>query len=214
MDEIYQQFFTTNPDFGPEGCLLTDSEDEAEDEDREGHPLETKEQVLENLRKGFPYHKNGPAREYDWNKDEISQMSKMIQEKHFEIKRAKKNKSRVIQAQNYKGETSSNMLLNWVNSCLSGERFPDNSDIKRGPTLEHGEWSNHRLWQYVSTTLQSEFHYWCKVEQINRKLPPEKRKEAKYPKLSDLIFRRNEDFTSGLWSEFSEFWQPFIDEIR
>ena len=202
--------------FGNEGCLLSSDDDESTDDEDEpsGHPVETKEEVLANLRNGFAYHKNGPAREYDWTPSEISEMSALITATHEKIKAATKNKARIIRAQNYKGESSANMLRNWVNSCRSGTRFPDNPSIERGHKLEHDEWTNHQLWEYVSRTLQSEFHYWTKVEQINRNLPDERKKSAKYPKLDDLIFRHNDDFTAGLWSDFREHWQPFIDELR
>ena len=202
--------------FGEEGCLLSSDDDETDDdgETDAGHPLEDKKDVLNNLRNGYAYHKNGPAREYEWTPEEISEMSSMIVAAHEKIKAATKNKARVIRAQNYKGESSANMLRNWVNSCRSGQRFPDNPTVERGPKLEHDEWSNHQLWEYVSRTLQAEFHYWTKVEAINRKLPKDKQKSARYPKLDDLIFRHNDDFTAGLWSDFQSHWQPFIDELR
>ena len=209
-------YFAGDSTFGPEGCLLSSDEDSDTDDEIEnkGHPRETKEKVLANLIDGFAYHKNGPAQEYDWNSNDVSIMTDLIRRQHEKTQAASKNKNRIIRAQNYKGESSANMLRNWVNSCRISERFPDNIQIQRGPKLEHDEWTNHQLWQYVSATLQSEFHYWTKVEIINRSLPEERKKEVRYPKLGDLIFRHNDDFVSGLWSDFSEYWQPFIDEIR
>ena len=203
--------------FGAEGCLLSSDDDSTDDEMDEaatGHPAETKEEVLKNLRDGYSYHKNGPAREYDWTATEISEMSELILKTHSEVQAATKNKSRVIRAQNYKGESSANMLRNWINSCLNGKRFPENPRIERGDSIEHDEWTNHQMWEYVSRTLQSEFHYWTNVEKINRTLPSDRKKEVRYPKLDDLIFRHNDDFTAGLWSDFREYWQPFINELR
>ena len=202
--------------FGPEGCLLSsDDSDEGEDDKvASGHPRETKQAVLEQLKNSFAYHKNGPAQEYDWSAEDIDIMTEMIRKAHSETLAAKKNKARVIRAQNHLGESSANMLRNWVNSCLSGQRFPKNRFIKRGPKIEHDQWTNHQMWEYVSETLQFEFRYWSTVEKLNRELPADQKIQAEYPKLEDLIFRHNEDFTAGLWSEFSEFWQPFIDELR
>ena len=203
--------------FGTEGCLLSSDDDDTEDDDdgaSSGHPMETKSEILNNLRQGYAYHKNGPAREYDWTPEEISEMSILITETHDKVKAATKNKARVIRAQNYKGESSANMLRNWVNSCRLGHRFANNTRIERGPKLEHDEWSNHQLWEYVSETLQAEFHYWTNVEKINRSLPKDRQKDVRYPQLDDLIFRHNDDFTAGLWSDFRRYWQPFIDELR
>ena len=202
--------------FGAEGCLLSSDDDDSDDDGdtNTGHPVEDKRAILEKLREGFAYHKNGPAREYDWTKEEIAEMSTLITETHERVKAASKNKSRVIRAQNYKGESSANMLRNWVNSCLQGKRFPDNPQIERGEKIDHEDWSNYQMWDYVSRTLQAEFHYWTKVEKINRNLPSDRTKEVRYPKLDDLIFRHNDDFTAGLWSDFRTHWQPFIDELR
>ena len=38
-----------------------------EEEENEGHPIEDKATVLQNLANGFKYHKNGPAQPYDWD---------------------------------------------------------------------------------------------------------------------------------------------------
>ena len=35
-----------------------------------------------------------------------------------------------------------------------------------------------------------------------------------YPKIEDLVFRHNDDFVGGLWTDFEKHWQRFIDEIR
>ena len=179
-----------------------------------GHPLQTKSEVLEGLRNGYKYHKNGPAREYSWNKQEIAVMTKLIMEKNELVKAAKKNRSRRIRAQLYDGTSTGHTLINWVNSCLTGKRFPENKAVQRGPAIAHGDWSNHKMWCYVSSTLQAEFHYWNTVNSINKQLGSDEAARARYPKLTDLIFRHNDDFVSGLWSEFSEYWQPFIDELR
>ena len=202
-------------DLNPEDFLWSSDESDDEDGDeRSGHPLETKAAVLENLRTGFSYHKNGPAQEYDWTPAEITLMTQMIRDTHSETKAATKNKHRIIRAQNFRGESSQNTLRNWVNSCLSGQRFPDNPRVRRGPRIGHNDWSNFKQWEYVSETLQHEFHYWSEVEKINRSLPSERQKEVRYPRLDDLIFRHNDDFTGGHWSHFAKFWDPFIDEMR
>ena len=170
MSYNHHAFSVEDGFFGREGCLLS-SDDESSDDDidkeaAKGHPIETKVQVLQNLKDGFPYHKNGPAREYEWTKEEISQMSDLIVKTHSNVQAATKNKTRVIRAQNYKGESSANMLRNWVNSCLTGRKFTDNPRVERGSKIEHDEWSNHQMWKYVSRTLQSEFQYWTDVEKI------------------------------------------------
>ena len=193
--------------------LLYSDDDDFEDEEL-GHPLEDKKTVLKNLSNGFKYHKNGPAREYAWNKSEISTMAEMILERHNRVVMDKKNRVREIRAQDHLGNSGRNTLLNWVNSCLTGKRFPDNPKILRGPKISFNDWSNHKLWRYVSSTLQAEFHYWDEVNKQNARLPQESSHLARYPKLSDLIFRHNDDFTSGLWSEFHDFWVPFINELR
>ena len=79
MGDIYEQFFAPDGDFGSTGCLL--SSDDDDDDEKPGHPDQTKEDVLAGLRNGFKYHKNGPAREYNWSKAEIQQMSELIREK-------------------------------------------------------------------------------------------------------------------------------------
>ena len=189
------------------------SSDEEADSTSVGHPEETKEQVLRNLATGFPYNKGGPAREYNWTSAEISQMSELIRAHESTIKKGYAKKSRVIRAQTYDGRTSNNLLLNWINSVRSGQRFPSNDKIQRGEKIRYGEWSNHRQWEYVSSVLTAEFHYWIDVNTKNQQLSPDEQEKARYPELKDLIFRNNDDFTGGLWSKFYKYWAPFIDEL-
>ena len=185
-----------------------------DDEDSSGHPHETKGQVLENLASGFPYNKGGPAREYDWTAGEISKMAQLIRDRDQKVRQELASNPRKIRGQDYLGQTSNNHLLKWINSVRSGKRFAHNPKISRGPSLKYGQWTNHRQWEYVSSVLIAEFHYWIAVEKQNRKLGPGEGHLARYPKLSDLIFRNNEDFTGGLWSNFYQFWEPFITEMR
>ena len=194
-----------------EGVLneLSDDEDHGRDEGEFGHPPHSPNEVIQNLKKGFKYHKNGPAREYDWSKKHIEEMTRMIDHKNKEVK-FKRAKERIIRGQNYQGVSDKDHLLKWVNSCRMGYRFPLNPLVERGPQLCRKDWSNKQLWHYVSRTLIAEFDYWTKIFQSDQA----KAADIKYPKVSDLIFRHNEDFTSGLWSEFATHWERFIDNMR
>ena len=179
---------------------------DSEDEDSQGHPMETKEQVMENLKRGFMYHKNGPAQQYDWTKDDIAKMTEII---HGSVQKVKKGR-RNVRAINYKGEPFPGGLLGWVNSVRTGQYFPDNKRISRGPALASGEKTNFWLWNYVSETLIHEFDYWTEWHEQNKKLKPE---DTKYPDISKMIFRHSEDFVGGLWTDFSKHWQRFVDEM-
>ena len=179
---------------------------ESEEEDDVGHPLETKDEVFENLKQGFLYHKNGPAQQYDWTKDDIAKMSRIIQDSVATVKKGRRN----VRAMNFKGEPFPGGLLGWVNSVRTGRYFPDNTKIERGKALVSGEKSNFWLWNYVSETLIHEFDYWTEWQKVNKTLKPE---ETKYPDISKMIFRHSDDFVGGLWSDFSKHWQRFVDEM-
>ena len=192
----------------------SDSDNDAPDTLKKGHPIETKEQVLKNLAADYPYNKGGPAQEYPWTEADIAEMTDLIKERHSNLQKKYQKKARQIRGQNYKGESTHNHLLNWVNSCRSGKRFPSNPNVQRGSPYSYGEKTNQQLWEYVSETLISEFHYWVDLDKKNRKLPKNQQQKMSYPKLDDLIFRHNDDFTGGHWSHFAKFWDPFIDEMR
>ena len=194
--------------------LMDRSSDEDDEVDDGGHPFESKQKVLENLEKGYPYNKGGPAREYEWDLSEIAKMSDLIRKRNEEVRENRKKRPRAIRAQNYRGETSGNYLLNWVNSVRCGKRFPENPKLVRGPKWKHGQRSNHQLWETVSEILTCEFHFWMGIHKKNADLPPGEKVKAKYPRIEDLIFRVNEDFTGGLWSQFYQYWEPFINELR
>ena len=203
MEQLFQQLLD-------EGLGLGQSDDESDqDEEIFGHPDHSPNEVLENLRNGYKYHKNGPAREYSWSKADIAEMTKMIEKKNNLVK-LRRAKERVIRGQDYKGYSDKDHLLRWVNSCRMGYRFSLNPKVERGPQLRRKEWSNKKLWEYVSRTLIAEFDYWTEVFQSDQA----KAAGIQYPKVSDLIFRHNEDFTSGLWSEFSHHWERFINNMR
>ena len=204
METLFQQLV----DDGLEELEIF-SDDESDDI-LYGHPDHTPLEVLENLKKGFKYHKNGPAREYFWTKEHVAIMTAMIQEKAALIKENKR-KERIIRGQNYTGESDKDHLLKWVNRCLVGKQFSYNPNIERGPALKRHQWSNLRLWHYVSRALISEFDYWTKQHANNQMIDPEK---TRYPDIRNLILRHSDDFTSGLWSEFSEHWERFINEMR
>ena len=180
---------------------------DSEDEDESGHPMETKDEVLKNIRLGFKYHKNGPARQYDWNNDDIASMTKMIHDSVSKIKRGRRN----VRAVNYHGQPFPGGLLGWVNSVRSGRYFKDNPKIERGEEFKANEKSNFWLWNYVSETLIHEFDYWTEWHKTNQSLPPE---ETKYPDITKMIFRHSDDFVGGLWSDFSKHWTRFVDEMR
>ena len=203
MEQLFQQLLD-------EGMGVGQSDDESDqDEEDFGHPDHSPNEVIENLRNGYKYHKNGPAREYSWSKEEIAEMTKMIERKNNLVK-LKRAKERIIRGQDYKGYSDKDHLLRWVNSCRMGYRFSLNPNVERGPQLRRKEWSNKKLWEYVSRTLIAEFDYWTEIFQSDQA----KAADIKYPKVSDLIFRHNEDFTSGLWSEFSHHWERFINKMR
>ena len=185
--------------------LETDSSDDEPTET--GHPLETKEIVLKNLKNGFKYHKNGPAQMYDWTKDDIAHMTEII---HNSVSKIKKGR-RKIRAVDFKGQPLSNGLLGWVNSVRTGKYFSDNPRINRGPAFKSGEKTNFWLWNFVSDTLICEFDYWTEIHKQNATVDP---KDTKYPDISKLIFRHSDDFVGGLWCDFERHWQRFIDEMR
>ena len=197
-----------------EMSLSSDEDSEEDDAGPLGHPVETKSAVLRNLAHGFPYNKGGPAQEYWWTSEEISHMAQLLRAQNDRVRERTKKRPRAIRAQNYKGVSSRNTLLNWINSVRLGKRFAENSRHERGSRIKHGQWSNHRQWEYVSEILTHEFHYWMAQEKINKALPSDQSHLAKYPLVEDLIFRNNEDFTGGLWSQFYKYWEPFIAELR
>ena len=210
---FYNSVFN-DEEFDLAASLINRSSDEEEGQIEEGHPTETRQKVLDNLAKGFPYNKGGPAREYEWDSVDIAKMTELLRRKNKEVRENRKKRPRAIRAQNYRGDTSGNYLLNWVNSVRSGKRFPENTTMKRGSMLKHGQRSNHQLWELVSEILTCEFHYWMNIHKQNAKLPETERSKARYPRVEDLIFRVNDDFTGGLWSQFYKYWEPFIDELR
>lgn len=203
MEELYNEMIEE----GMFGDLYSD--DDLEDDQEYGHPDHSPDEVLENLAAGFKYHKDGPARSYHWTKDDVKKMTDMIRRKNLQV-RARQARERIIRGQNYLGISDKDHLLRWVNSCRLGYRFSLNSKVERGPKLRRNEWSNKRLWHYVSRTLLAEFDFWTEIFNSDQA----KAADIKYPKVSDLIFRHNEDFTSGLWSEFSQHWEKFIDKMR
>ena len=208
--EYYSGIFTG--DEFDDAAIYDRSSDEEEDDG--GHPHDTKDEVLRKLETGFPYNKGGPAREYNWNASDISKMADMVRNVNNSVRQKRKKRPRTIRAQNYRGDTSSNYLLNWINSVRNGKRFADNKEMIRGPKILHGQKSNHQLWKMVSEILTKEFHYWIDIHKKNLSLHPSQRSKVKYPRVEDLIFRVNDDFTGGLWSQFFQFWQPFINELR
>ena len=210
--EIYGAIHDTE-EFDMIGVIESSSDDESEDENV-GHPVEDKATVLRKLAHGFPYNKGGPAQEYTWSSEDISHMAELLRTRNDQVREKAKKRPRAIRAQNYKGVSSRNTLLNWINSVRSGKRFPDNDRHERGKRIHHGQWSNHRQWEYVSEILTNEFHYWMAQEKINQSLPEDQKHLAKYPLVQDLIFRNNDDFTGGLWSQFYKYWEPFIAELR
>ena len=185
-----------------------------EEEDDGGHPYEGRAEVLRNLKNGYPYNKGGPAREYQWRPSDISEMADLIREKNDAVRKQRKKRPRAIRAQNYRGNTSNSYLLNWVNSVRCGKRFADNKQHVRGPKLLRGQKSNQQLWEIVSEIMTGEFHHWMSIHKQNLSLPKNQRQKVKYPLVEDLIFRVNDDFVGGLWSQFYRFWEPFINELR
>ena len=203
MEQLFHQLLEEGVELG-----FSDDDEDPNDE-QSGHPEHTPEEVIENLKKGYKYHKNGPARTYSWTKDQIAEMTRMIERKNNLVK-MKQAKERIIRGQNYKGISEKDHLLRWVNSCRMGYRFALNPKVERGHQLRRKDWSNKKLWEYVSRTLIAEFDYWTEIFQSDQA----KTANIRYPKVSDLIFRHNEDFTSGLWSEFSHHWERFINDMR
>ena len=112
---------------------------------------------------------------------------------------------------NYQGKPFPGGLLGWVNAVRSGKYFGDNPKIDRGPVFVSGEKTNFWLWNFVSQTLLSEFDYWSDVHKQNAGKDP---KDTRYPDVSKLIFRHSEDFVGGLWCDFEQYWQRFVDEMR
>ena len=178
-----------------------------EEDSPSGHPIEDKVTVLENLRNGFKYHKNGPAQPYEWDKKDMSVMTEMIKKQAASLTKGR----RKVRAVGYDNVPLPDGLLGWVNSVRDGTYFSDNPNVERGPRFKSCEKSNFWLWNFVSRTLLAEFDYWTEVHKENKNCDPSK---SRYPKLSQLIFRHPDDFVGGLWSDFQTHWQRFIDEMR
>ena len=178
-----------------------------EDEENEGHPVEDKQVVLQNLANGFKYHKNGPAQPYDWTKDDMKYMSRLISDTSKRVSKGRKK----IRAVKYDGTPFPGGLLAWVNGVRNGTYFSDNPKIQRGPVFKSGEKSNFWLWNFVSETLLAEVDYWSKVHKENQTVDPS---QARYPDINQLIFRDKEDFVGGLWCDFEKHWQKFVAEMR
>ena len=180
----------------------------SDDEDEPtGHPIEEKNDVIQNIANGFRYHKNGPAQPYDWTKEDLAKMTRLIEDA---AKRVKKGR-RKIRAIKHDGTEFPGGLLAWVNCVRRGMYFSDNPNVQRGAPFTSGEKSNHWLWNYVSETLLAEVDYWTKIHKANQKANPS---ETKYPDINNLIFRHPDDFVGGLWCDFEKHWQRFVDEMR
>ena len=193
-----------------ENVLLFSSDSE---EEHEGHPKEQKSVVLEKLFSGFRYHKDGPAQSYQWTEEEIQKMAQHLEEY---AKQAKEGKRRKIRAVRYDGTPVVGGLLRFVNDARMGKTFKDNPRISRRQKAYYaGQLTQHQLWHEASEILLAEFDYWSEVHQSNllhfKAGQPEK---CRYPKIGDLIFRHNDDFVGGLWSDFHIHWDRFIDELR
>ena len=178
-----------------------------------GHPLETKEEVLRKLANGFQYHKNGPAQSYDWNEFDISFMTKILEQHAQTVVDGKRRKIRAVR---YDGTPVKGGLLRFVNDARNGKTFAQNPFIKRTyKTIRAGQLTQHQLWHIASKILIAEFDYWTDINAENLDLVKNGRSdECKYPKIGDLVFRHSDDFVGGLWSDFEEHWQRFVDEIR
>ena len=201
-----------------EFILSSDSESEYTPETKKpkiekGHPLETKEEVLRKLFDGFSYHKNGPAQSYQWTESEINLMADHLEEYCTKVKKKKRHK---IRATRYDGRPVTGGLLKFVNDAKTGKTFPNNPYIKRRrQRYKAGYISQHALWHEASEILIAEFDYWMDIYQDNLKYAAQGQTDKiRYPKVDDLIFRHNDDFVGGLWSDFEQHWQRFIDEIR
>lgn len=191
----------------------SDSDDDNGGGAAKGHAVETKDQVLENLFNGFPYHKNGPAQGYKWSEAEIEKMAQHLEDYASKVKRGRRKK---IRATRYDGRPVTGGLLKFVNDAVTGKTFPNNPHIKRRRNrYKAGYITQHALWHEASEILIAEFDYWMDIYEDNIKYASEGRPELiRYPKIEDLVFRNNEDFVGGLWSDFEKHWQRFIDEIR
>ena len=179
----------------------------------DGHPMETKDEVLNKLRSGFPYHKNGPAQEYDWTEKEILEMAKHLETYSQEATSSKRKKIRAVR---FDGTPVKGGLLRFVNDAKNGKTFRHNPYIKRSyKTIRAGQLTQHQLWHITSKILIAEFDYWTDVfAKNNEHVKNGQSADCKYPNINDLVFRHSDDFVGGLWSDFEEHWQRFVDEIR
>ena len=189
------------------------SSDSEDDEGHQGHPVESKNDVLCKLKDHFPYHKNGPAQPYSWTDSEVKIMSQHLQDYADKIQEGKRRKIRAV---HYDGKPYVGGLLKFVNKAITGKLFPQNPHIRlRKRKYCAGELSQHQLWHIASEILIAEFDYWIDVSKENAKHVANGQPErCRYPHINKLVFRNNEDFVGGLWSDFETHWQRFIDELR
>ena len=120
-----------------------------------------------------------------------------------------------IPAVNYQNKPISGGLLHWVNQVRLRHRFKYNPYIVRQGRLRPGGPTDRQLWREVSKILLAEYRYWSEKLKINRELISTGRGYlVEYPKISNIPFRDNDVFVGGEWSNFSSFWDEFIENLK
>ena len=144
-------------------------------------------------------------------------MAKHVYEAGVQSKAQQRQSPTEIPAVNYKNQPISGGILGWLNRVRTRRLFKNNSllESQRGGRIRPGSKSNRQLWRNASAVLLAEYQYWVKKLHENRKLMSEGRGYlCEYPKIGNLPFRCNNVFIGGEWSQFSSFWEPFIESIR
>ena len=120
-----------------------------------------------------------------------------------------------IPAVNYLNKPIKGGLMAWVNRVRLRYLFKHNPYIPRGGRLRPGGRTNRQLWKEVSRILLAEYRYWSEKLVTNRQLMSTGRGYlVEYPRIGHLPFRDNDVFLGGEWSQFSEFWDEFIENLK
>ena len=178
-------------------------------------PQSTKEEILRAVFAGEKVHKVSPAFPVSWTTEEVNLMAKHVYEIGVQSKAQQRQSPTEIPAVNYKNEPIPGGILGWLNRVRTRRILKQNPHHPRLGRIRPGSKSNRQLWRETSTILLEEYKYWVKQLHKNRVLISEGRGYlCKYPKIGGLPFRCNNVFLGGEWSQFSSFWEPFIDAIR
>ena len=142
-------------------------------------------------------------------------MARHVYETGLQSKARQRQAPTEIPAVNYLNNPIPGGVLGWLNRVRTRHALKHNPLIQKRGRIRPGSKSNRALWREVSTVLLLEYKYWTQVLRKNRQLMSKGQGYlCEHPKIGGLPFRCNNVFLGGEWSNFSAFWEPFIEAIR